>query len=566
MFMQKIKNNLLIKLNHFIRKYYLNELIRGGIWFISILTSFFIFLSIIEYYYQFDINVRTTLFWVYIILFSTVLLKFIFIPILKLVQIGSVLTHKEAAKIIGKHFPEIEDKLLNYLELSEMNNNQNELINASIEQKISLITPFSFNKAVDISKNKKQVKWIIAPIVIILLFYISGKEYVLTESSNRIIKHNTFFEPEAPFEYAFNSLSAVQYSDHNLIINTKGRELPKSVVIEINKSSFELNPLPNNNFSYKFKSVESDVSFFLTSMGYKKGPFVLRVQKMPKIINLEIELNYPEYTQLKNQKVLNKGDITIAEGTEVSWNIKTRNSDNINMLFDSTLIKNKIENNSFRYTQTVLADKNYKIIVNNKNLLSDTVSNYITIIKDQYPEITYQQLYDSINLKHLFYGNISDDYKLSKLTFIYKVDSSKEYSSELIQINQLNEEAFFFEYNFNELNLNPGQKVVYNFSVWDNDKINGHKKTTSNSLTYSEMTSSNLIAKKDEQNEKTKNNISASMSLAEEIKKDIDLFKKLMLENKTLGWKEKKLAKKILDNQKKHADQIQKTQKQNSQI
>jgi len=51
-------------------------------------------------------------------------------------------------------------------------------------------------------------------------------------------------------------------------------------------------------------------------------------------------------------------------------------------------------------------------------------------------------------------------------------------SNELIQINQLNEEAFFFEYNFNELNLNPGQKVVYNFSVWDNDKINGHKKTT----------------------------------------------------------------------------------------
>ena len=64
--------------------------------------------------------------------------------------------------------------------------------------------------------------------------------------------------------------------------------------------------MPNNNFNYKFKSVESDVSFFLTSMGYKKGPFVLRVQKMPKIINLEIELNYPEYTQLKNQKVLNK--------------------------------------------------------------------------------------------------------------------------------------------------------------------------------------------------------------------------------------------------------------------
>ena len=120
------------------------------------INKFLYFFINYQYYYQFDINVRTTLFWVYIILFSTVLVKFIFIPISKLVQIGSILTHKEAAKIIGKHFPEIEDKLLNYLELSEMNNNQNELINASIEQKISLITPFSFNKVRHI-KNKKQV-------------------------------------------------------------------------------------------------------------------------------------------------------------------------------------------------------------------------------------------------------------------------------------------------------------------------------------------------------------------------------------------------------------------------
>ena len=70
------------------------------------------------------------------------------------------------------------------------------------------------------------------------------------------------------------------------------------------------------------------------------------------------------------------------------------------------------------------------------------------------------------------------------------------------------------------------------------------QKTTSNSLTYSEMTIVTLLLKKMNKM-KTKNNISASMSLAEEIKKDIDLFKKLMLENKTLGWKEKNWRKKF---------------------
>ena len=34
-----------------------------------------------------------------------------------------------------------------------------------------------------------------------------------------------------------------------------------------------------------------------------------------------------------------------------------------------------------------------------------------------------------------------------------------------------------FQFNFNELNLNEGDNVKYYFTVWDNDKINGHKKT-----------------------------------------------------------------------------------------
>ena len=55
--------------------------------------------------------------------------------------------------------------------------------------------------AIDFYSNKKQLKWLLIPLAIFILFFISGKDYILTESSARIVKHNTFFEPKAPFNY-----------------------------------------------------------------------------------------------------------------------------------------------------------------------------------------------------------------------------------------------------------------------------------------------------------------------------------------------------------------------------
>ena len=55
-------------------------------------------------------------------------------------------TQIDAAKIIGKHFPEIDDKILNILQLNELSDSDNLLIQASITQKTENIKSFSFRK------------------------------------------------------------------------------------------------------------------------------------------------------------------------------------------------------------------------------------------------------------------------------------------------------------------------------------------------------------------------------------------------------------------------------------
>ena len=106
---RKINNDLIIKLREFIKKYYINLMIKGGVLTILNLLLFFIVFSILEHFSNFDVGFRTFLFWFYILINSIISIIYFITPLLKLFRIGKTLTYKQAAHIIGKHFREIDD-------------------------------------------------------------------------------------------------------------------------------------------------------------------------------------------------------------------------------------------------------------------------------------------------------------------------------------------------------------------------------------------------------------------------------------------------------------------------
>ncbi|RLD76064.1 MAG: hypothetical protein DRJ15_16000, partial [Bacteroidetes bacterium] len=109
--MQDNYNILLGKLHRFIRKYYLNQVFRGGIWFIAAFTLFFLLVNAFEYYTWSSPWVRTVLFYTYLALNLFILIRLIIIPLMKLFRIGKTMKEEEAASIIGAYFPEVKDKL-----------------------------------------------------------------------------------------------------------------------------------------------------------------------------------------------------------------------------------------------------------------------------------------------------------------------------------------------------------------------------------------------------------------------------------------------------------------------
>ncbi len=552
------------KLDKFIRKYYLNQLIRGGILTLLSLLVLFIFISILEHYMNFDVMFRTFLFWTYIIINSFIISKFILAPILQLLKISKGLKHKDAAKIIGNHFKEIDDKLLNVLELVEMNEN-NDLINASIDQKTASISPVPVLNAINFKSNIKKGNWLLIPFILLFVLFISGKKHVITDSSERIIKHNTFFEPEAPYNIIFEQeLLAEQYNDYLLKIKIEGNEIPNNFLIEYENNRFLMHNKNKNTHQYLFKNIQKNKIFRINGGGYKSKNYKIKVIPKPIIKDVTTIIIPPKYTGLENEKYNSLEDIAVAEGSLVKWIIEYENVDSVLFEINKKTYKEKVRG-IFEHSSEIRTIK--KINVSYKNIydIGDTINFKVDLIKDNFPAININPLIDSINNVVTFDGILNDDYGISKLTFNYDIISNNEVKKhfENIKIKKEIEETFFYEYDFNSLDLNEGDKVNYYFEVWDNDLINGNKKTKSQDFLFKKKTKEELIVEKDEINKELKSSLDKSANKASDLRNEIEKFNKQMLNKKMLSWQEKEKAKEILNKQKEILREIEENKKLN---
>ena len=226
---------LIEKLDEFIRKYYKNQLLRGLIYSIGLILLFFVSVTVLEYFAHFNIAVRTVLFYSFVAATGFIFVKYIAIPASHLYKMGKVISYTDAATIIGKHFSNVQDKLLNVLQLqsqSEINTSQSEisLIEASINQKTKELKPILFTSAVDFKENTKYLKYALVPVLLITIILFAAPS-IITDGTKRLVKHSEYFEKQAPFQFVITNpeLKTVAQQDFQLKVKLTGNEVPDNV-------------------------------------------------------------------------------------------------------------------------------------------------------------------------------------------------------------------------------------------------------------------------------------------------------------------------------------------------
>jgi hypothetical protein len=407
---------LIRKLDEFIRKYYRNQLIRGSLLFLAILLVSYLLFVILEYFWHFGTVPRSILFYLFLILNGSSLVYLVADPLLKIRRIGKVISHEQAATIIGKHFGEIKDKLLNTLQLKKLETSGEEnieLLKAGIEQKITQLRPVPFMRAIDLSKNRKFLKYALPPLGMFLLLLLIAPS-MITKPSERILHHSKVYVEEMPFHLLIlnKSMEAFQQEDFTLNVRVTGDRLPDEILLVNAGVFYKMNKVSKILFSYTFKTLQRSELFHLEAGRYKSGEFEIKVYPKPTILSFEAALAYPPYLSRKNEILENTGDLIIPEGTRVNWRFFTKDADHIRIRFDNeTRTLDKQESNAFDYSSVFSKSVFYSLQADNSyKHRQDSLSYTITVIPDAYPVITVDQQKDSVLPSRLFFqGVIRDD-------------------------------------------------------------------------------------------------------------------------------------------------------------
>ncbi|HNW89598.1 MAG TPA: hypothetical protein PKN48_08030 [Bacteroidales bacterium] len=550
--------SLLEKLDRFIRKYYKNQILKGLILFLSLSLALFLALTLLEYFAYFNSTVRTVLFYSYLLINVLVISKLIIIPLSRLFKIGRIISYEQAARIIGEHFSEVKDQLLNTLQLKQISDNDAtsiELINASIEQKIKKLSPVHFDTAIDFKINKKFLKFLLPPAIILLVILIASPA-VVTEPTKRYYNYTSFFEKQAPFKFNVlnKNLEAIQQQDFLLNVKLTGDDIPNELFVVYNGNEYKLTKENVVLFNYTFKNIQKDLVFYLKADEFRSKDYKLKVIPKPIILDFEVQLNYPAYTGKKDESIQNSGDLSVPAGTNICWKLKTKDTKKLVLKFvDKTLLLDPVRDEIFLCSRNFLTSQNYTVIPQNNFIKNnDSLTYSINVVPDAYPTIDVKEYRDSVYYSHLYFkGSIKDDYGFNKLLFKYRKlkndDNNIEEITNSIPINKLmNQGEFYHYFDVSSLEAEPGDQIEYYFEIWDNDGVGGSKATRSSKMVFKIPTEDELEKQSEKNNEDLKNKIDQTMKDISLLQKQADDISQKMLDKKNLNWQERKQIEDLL--------------------
>jgi hypothetical protein len=570
-------NIILEKLTAYKKKYYTNVLLRGMIFFFAVIFTAWLLFSSLEYFGRFNTPVRLAFFFGFLSIAGFALYKWVATPIIKLVDLKKQISDEEAATQIGKYFPNVSDKLLNALQLKKLSTQQNDLLLASINQKTSELSFVPFTEAVSFKENKKHLKYVAVPIVIILLLLIFVPQ-MLTEGTNRIVNYNTAFIPKAPFDFkiANPKLEAFKNEDFEVKLQLAGNTLPDQVYLISKGKRSKMKKEANGDYSYTFRSIQRDEAFTFEAGGFTSLPATIHVISRPDLRYFDTYLSYPSYLGKKNEALKNAGNLTVPEGTQISWEFGTADAERINLSFssDGKNIVLDSKDNQFKFSRRVLNSEDYHLqLENSQSKSKEEISYNISVVKDQFPVVNVEKYNDTVLYNYISLGGkISDDYGLRALKLFYRIKNKEKkeeqpYRSVSMPIDANSPaQNFYYNWMIDSLDVKPGEALEYFVQVWDNDGVNGSKSSKSGVFEFKLPSEKEIEKDIKESSNQAENKMEKMLDETLQLQREINKLQQKMKNQKTLSWQEKKDLENVLKKHEELKKEMEQLSKQNEQL
>ncbi|MEM6642795.1 MAG: hypothetical protein AAF616_07425 [Bacteroidota bacterium] len=481
------------------------------------------------------------------------------------------MNQKNIAKEVSYHFPEIEDRLVNLLELGEQGTRENDLVLAAIQRKALKLNTIQFSSAINYKAIKKYLVGLGA-VVLCFLLVSSVTPEIIRESPKRIARYSESFERLSPFRIILMSKDLEGFKGERFTVAFKieGEVLPEEVKVIKNGVSKPLTPSKKGLYSFDFENLQSDKSFKIDANGYLSQEYRLQVNERPELLTMMINIEDPAYTGGDRRAVTNAGEISVLEGSVVSWEVETSAAEKVtyfSSLGDSAFFRDS--NPSFTFSRQFRESQQYEIRLTNQHSSNKSLISYnINVAKDQYPEIDAEFFPDSIFFQYLIIaGAVSDDYGFSRLNLNYRKVGTQDVKAVPISLNLENaDQSFYYNWQLQSLELKEGEKVEVYVTVADNDGINGPKVSRSQTFILQIPTQDSIDELLSSKSDEVESGISEAQKASEEIAQQLQDLEDRLKTNQKLDWRENKMLEEIIKDREQLNSELNQLQKNNKEL
>ncbi|MER3523948.1 MAG: hypothetical protein C4326_07740 [Ignavibacteria bacterium] len=596
----RIYRELIERLAAVRKKEHLASLSFGTLHSLSVLLGIAVLAVMVEQYFYLSPTVRTALVALYTASAVALCAWFIGRPLLKLLRVLPEESNTITAAKVGKHFPTINDHLVNILQLYPERERSRfyspALIDASFADVAHEIAPFDFARAISMEPVRKAAKMLGAVLSLAVALTVFSPQ-AFFNAANRLVRYSESFRPPLPFRIVVDpgSKEVVKGASVRVTVRLEpdtpsstwsAEKLPAHIVLASKPAGqvrFDERTLVADAagvFSYEFPSLKSSTSYMVKAEDLVSDEYTLTVIDRPMVKMLRVRLMFPSYTRLAERELDdNVGDVSALKGTRIAFTIEANKPlAEARLLFsDSTTAPLAV--NGSRASGTITLNKERQYIIHlrdHQNVASvDPITYTLKLLPDAYPTAqvlvpgTNVDIAENAKLKMLYH--IADDYGFSSLRLAYRLVHSRyeqpwpDYRFVTIPLpNGITTEADIAHlWNLKDLALVPEDVVSYYLEVFDNDHISGPKPGRSDVYTLRLPSLEEVFADLDKAHDVSVEGIKEALKQAEQAKKDVEELQQELKKNQhKVDWQQQKKTEEILNKYheiQKKLDEVNKT-------
>ncbi len=462
---------------------------------------------------------------------------------------------------IGQQFPEINDKLLNHYQLSQIDD---PIGNFASDTFIETY-PNNFYKQSYQAKTIKNE----ARVALSLFGCFLAMAIISSSASSRFLHMNRNYEPDKKYDILLSPADTSLYTYDSLTLHIQ-RLAPDNFPVEVYSvdSTMEAPEL-------LFRSRDSVLSYSLGRLSHPavyyarlRRPNLFYPRKFidtdtlnvtllqrPRIRSLDFEVKSPDYANISNAYYQGNVDrISCLYGSKIT--VAIRLSDNFGLSYlvsEQDTFEMTISGKQSSISWVPKQSQNIELLLmNKKGIALGSVPTYKIVLEKDADPILYlhspklqDELLLSEDLQLPYVAHLQDDFAISDFSVNYSIHSEYSFSLDssvqtvklpFDNATRLQTRAGVWEI---DQFISPGSEIRYYFELKDNDIISGPKSVRS-SLFYAKFPSlGDLFALQDEAQEETMVQLEEEMLFTGDILEEIDEIQKQLLQEGELNWENK---------------------------